>query len=211
MRKRILFIIFIVFIMNLIGGCSVNDGQGVHDAEELNYEDIVDEIIRFHVIANSDSEEDQNLKLRVRDRVIEYVSNELRNIGNIEEAREIILNNQENIEKIAREVIGENGYSYTIDSELSKENFPDKYYGDMLFPQGEYEAFRILIGNAVGQNWWCVMFPPLCFVDETMEVVNSNEIEERIDKSKDSNLHENKSLETKNLKFKFKIFDIFSK
>ena len=153
-------------------------------------EDIQNEIIRFHVLANSDTEEDQNLKLKVRDKVIENMSSKFIGCSNIDDARKIMLDSMDEVNSIAKEVIEENGYSYRVKSELSRENFPDKMYGDTLFPQGNYEAFRILIGEANGQNWWCVMFPPLCFVDESKQVVNSDEtkesLEKVIDKNKDS-------------------------
>lgn len=216
MRKRI-FIICLIFIIFSMSGCSSSIvGQGVEENDELIYEDIVNEIIRFHVIANSDSEEDQTLKLKVRDKVIEYVSDKLKELKDLNEAREFIVNNKSTIESIAKETVIENGYSYEVTSMLSRENFPDKAYGDLIFPQGEYEAYRILIGEAKGQNWWCVMFPPLCFVDETKEAIDSKEIEERLfeekakdDKDMKSDIESNNK--KTNIKFKSKIFEVLFK
>ncbi|MDB1949529.1 stage II sporulation protein R [Clostridium tertium] len=217
MRKRIFIIMCLIFIIFSITGCSSSIiGQGNEENNELAYEDIVNEIIRFHVIANSDSEEDQNLKLKVRDRVIEYVSDKLKDCKDLSEAREFIVNNKSTIESIAKDTIIENGYSYEVTSMLSRENFPDKVYGDLVFPQGEYEAYRILIGEAKGQNWWCVMFPPLCFVDGTKDAVDSKEIEKKISEGKYKDENDIKST-TKNknkkakIKFKSKIFEVLFK
>jgi stage II sporulation protein R len=209
--KKIIVVISLMFFMFGISGCSSSViGQGLEEDRELVYEDIVNEIIRFHVIANSDSEEDQNLKLKVRDKVIEYVSGNLKNCQDLSEARKFIIDNKDNIEYIARSVVRENGYSYEVTSMLSRESFPDKAYGDLIFPQGEYEAYRILIGESKGQNWWCVMFPPLCFVDGTKDAVDSKNIEEMLinEKKYDNKKSKNKD---NNIKFKSKIFEFLSK
>lgn len=199
--KKIMGISFIITIFLLIGCTSVSNNDLLNN-EELKYEEIKNEIIRFHVLANSDSTEDQDLKIKVRDAIIEYVYKELESSKSIEESREYLINNKDIIEGIAKEVIISSGYNYNVNSSLSKENFPDKMYGDILFPQGEYEAFKILIGEAEGQNWWCVMFPPLCFVDETKETIDNYKTRE--------NLEINEELEVKEenkIVFKFKILE----
>ncbi|GAA0087096.1 stage II sporulation protein R [Clostridium sp. CTA-7] len=209
--KKIIVVISLMFFMFGISGCSSSVvGQGLEEDRELVYEDIVNEIIRFHVIANSDSEEDQNLKLKVRDKVIEYVSGNLKNCKDLSEARKFIIDNKDNIEYIARSVVSENGYSYEVTSMLSRESFPDKAYGDLIFPQGEYEAYRILIGESKGQNWWCVMFPPLCFVDGTKDAVDSKNIEEMLINEKKYGNKKSKNKDN-NIKFKSKIFEFLSK
>ncbi|MBD7915170.1 stage II sporulation protein R [Clostridium sp. Sa3CUN1] len=205
MKKIILVIIVMLINTGFISCTNLNGRENVSYNDELVYEDIVNEIIRFHVIANSNSEEDQNLKLKVRDKVIEFVSYNLKDCTSIDESREFIIDNKSKIEEIAKEVVKENGYSYDVTSALSRENFPDKVYGDVIFPQGEYEAYRILIGEAKGENWWCVMFPPLCFVDGTKEVVDSNKIINSLESNKDEDSNKNK------VKFKFKIFEILFK
>lgn len=193
--KKILVITFVIFICLFVSCTSVYNINSL-GSTELSYEDIKDEIIRFHVLANSDSSEDQELKLKVRDAVIEYVYKELENSKSIEESREYLIKNKSLIEEVAKEVIINSGYNYEITSSLSKENFPDKMYGEILFPQGEYEAFRILIGEAEGQNWWCVMFPPLCFIDETKETIDNYKTRENLDVR-----------EERKIVFKSKIFD----
>lgn len=203
MKKNISVVIFIIFIFMLNGCTGLTDCNSMNfeneEVEELVYEEIVDKIIRFHVIANSNSDEDQELKLKVRDRVIEYVSDKLKNSKSLDESREFINNNKKNIEDIANAVISENGYSYKVNSSISKVNFPDKVYGDVIFPQGEYEAYRIIIGEGNGENWWCVMFPPLCFVDGTKEAIDSTKV---IDSLSDNSQEENE------IQFKSKVYEI---
>lgn len=145
-------------------------------------ESLEGKLIRFHVIANSDTAADQALKLKVRDKVLEYISPKLSNSKSIEESREIIKANDEAIKKIAQNVVEKNKYNYTVTTELSKQVFPVKTYGNITLPQGEYEAYRILIGNGGGQNWWCVMFPPLCFIDITKGEVSYEETQKAMKK-----------------------------
>lgn len=206
MKNKILIVVLILIVLNLSSCANVKSGQDFNLNNELVYEDIVNEIIRFHVIANSDSDEDQSLKLKVRDKVVEFVSSSLRNCESLDDARNFLISNKSEIESIAKSVVDENGYSYNVTSTLSRENFPDKVYGDVVFPQGEYEAYRILIGEAKGQNWWCVMFPPLCFVDGTKEVVDSKEVINTLENNKD----DDKGKENK-IKFKFKLFEMIFK
>lgn len=203
MKNKIFIVLLLIWVLNLN---SCTSGKLLEDSiqtKELIYEDIANEIIRFHVIANSNTDEDQALKLKVRDEVIEFVSNSLNGSKNLDESRQFIIDNKSNIEDIAKSVIIENGYSYNVTSTLSRENFPDKIYGDVVFPQGEYEAYRILIGEAKGENWWCVMFPPLCFVDGTKEAIDSTEVVEKLEGN-------NKKEKVKNnkVKFKFKLFQM---
>lgn len=151
--------------------------------------DIQESVFRLHVIANSDSAEDQNLKYIVRDSVIEYI-NEISN--NASSKDEVILIAQEHlseIENIALQTIKDNGYNYPVKVSIGNFAFPSKKYGDITLPPGYYDALKIEIGEATGQNWWCVMFPPLCFVDvtsgvvpdESKEVMKNNLSEEEYD------------------------------
>ena len=206
MKKKICVVVLLFIILNLSGCTSSEVGQDSDPVNELVYEDIVDEIIRFHVIANSNSDEDQSLKFKVRDKVIDFVSSKLSNSKSLDESRDIIINNKKDIEDIAQSVVYENGYSYNVTSALSRENFPDKVYGDVVFPQGEYEAYRILIGDAKGENWWCVMFPPLCFVDGTKEAVDSQKVLSSLEKNNGKEKSKNNKI-----KFKSKLFEILFK
>ena len=135
---------------------------------------IAEEIIRFHVLANSDSTQDQALKLRVKDTLVKSLSPFLQDADTIDEARIILSGKLSYIQKIAEDTILQNGYHYSVAVSLENCYFPLKIYGDYTFPQGTYEALRVQIGEAEGKNWWCVMFPPLCFVDETYSIVDTD-------------------------------------
>lgn len=140
------------------------------DMNELQ-ENIADKIIRFHVIANSDSDEDQELKLEVKEAIVKYISPYFEKSESIEESREILLGLSDEIEKLANEVITSKGYTYTVTVSLKDCYFPTKAYGDIVLPPGYYESYQIEIGEAQGKNWWCILYPPLCFVDVTHGVV----------------------------------------
>ncbi len=144
-------------------------------------EDYKEKLIRFHVIANSDSDEDQALKLKVRDEVINYLQPKLLESKSIKESEEIIKNYYANLENISKSIIDENGYKYDVRVSIEYSEFPTKQYSSVVLPAGEYKALKVVIGEGKGKNWWCVMFPPLCFVDESNGV---------IDKSTDEKLKE---------------------
>ena len=187
-------------------------------------ESIAQKIIRFHVLANSDSEKDQSLKLKVKDNVLSYTTNILGNSKSIDESRKLLQENDSKIKKIAESTIKNLGYSYAVKTELSEENFPVKSYGNITLPQGEYEAYRIIIGDGSGKNWWCVMFPPLCFVDATKgevekkktsdemkEVLNQDEYKLVDNEPKSSvNTSENgDDFDRSKIVFRSKVFDFF--
>jgi stage II sporulation protein R len=133
---------------------------------------IAEDIIRFHVIANSDSAEDQALKLTVKDTLVESLKPFLNDTGTITQARTVISDKLTYLQEIAEQIIQQNGYNYPVKVNLEECYFPLKIYGDYSFPAGTYEALKVQIGTAEGKNWWCVMFPPLCFVDETYSIVD---------------------------------------
>lgn len=128
-------------------------------------------IMRFHVRANSDTEEDQELKLAVKEDVVAYLKPLLEDCDNVAESKDVIVSNLQNLYTIAIDTIVEQGYDYPVKVYVTEEEFPAKSYGNITFPAGKYQALRIDIGEAKGQNWWCVMYPPLCFIDETTAVV----------------------------------------
>lgn len=128
---------------------------------------LADNLIRLHVVANSDTANDQALKIKVRDAVINYMKDKLKDSRDIEETKNIINRNLEAVEKIAEEEIAKNGRAYPVNVTLGAYPFPTKNYGDVTLPAGYYEALKVVIGEGKGANWWCVLFPPLCFVDAT--------------------------------------------
>ena len=158
-----LLILFCVLVL-CISVCTV---LPIHGEEEI-YESVV----RLHVLANSDSEEDQALKLKVRDAVLAYVSPLVIDSASREEAQEIISRELDEIQRVAQRAVEENGYDYPVDVTLTLEEYPTRNYESMSFPSGEYVSLRVLIGESEGQNWWCVLFPPLCLSAATEKSAN---------------------------------------
>lgn len=138
---------------------------------------IAQEVLRFHVLANSDSEEDQQLKLQVKTAVVSYLEGMLPEDVTLEETRNLVKTHMEEISHRAKEVIQKEGYAYPVTVSLTETYFPEKTYGDCTLPAGEYEALQVKIGEAEGQNWWCVLYPGLCFLDETHAVVKQEKMQ----------------------------------
>lgn len=136
------------------------------------------EIVRFHVLANSDTEEDQELKLKVRDSVGAYVSKLLDGVTTREETIQVMENHLSEIKKVAEEEIKRQGYEYPVRVGIKQVDFPVKSYGVYHLPAGEYTSLQVLIGDAKGANWWCVMYPNMCFMGNTYEIVEGKEKEQ---------------------------------
>lgn len=122
-------------------------------------------IIRLHVTASSNSARDQGIKLQVRDAVLEHMQSR-DDIKSRDDMEEYIINNRARLEKIAEGVVASNGCDDNVKVALGVRYIPEKTYGDMTFPAGSYEALDFTIGDGRGENWWCVLFPPLCLLDE---------------------------------------------
>ena len=171
--KNFFVIVFLLFIFVFINACNYVTAVS---------NNISDNVFRLHVIANSDSEDDQNLKYIVRDAVIDFVNSSTTGATCKEELIEML--DLDAIRSVAQNTVWEQGYSYPVSVELGHFDFPTKTYGDISLPAGFYDALRIKIGDSSGQNWWCVMFPPLCFVDVSSGIVpdSSKELlEENLD------------------------------
>ena len=174
-------------------------------------EGLSDNVFRLHVIANSDKEEDQNLKYIVRDNLVEYMNNLCKNCSSKEEVIQIANNNIENFKKIAEDVVKKQGYQYNVEVEIGNFEFPTKTYGDISFPAGFYDALKVKIGKAEGQNWWCVMFPPLCFVDISTGIVPESSKE---DLKQNLSTEEYKIIsdtQDSNISVKFKLIEFFER
>ncbi|MCB2289210.1 stage II sporulation protein R [Clostridium sp. CS001] len=206
MKKFILTVSTIIIVISIVVNTSTINGKA-------SQQDISSKLIRFHVIANSDDKIDQGLKLKIRDAVLKYVSPKLKDCKDIEESRKIINNEDKNIKGISEAVIKENGFKYSVATALSQEYFPVKTYGNITLPQGKYEAYRIIIGTGTGQNWWCVMFPPLCFVDITKGNVSYEKTEKEMKNvlSEDEYKLVDNTVSNKKIIVKFKLTEIFSK
>lgn len=160
--KNSLILLFLLFLYISISAISYVNAVS---------SDIENSVFRLHVIANSDTKEDQDLKYKVRDNLIEYMNSLCKDVTSKEEAIKISKLHEEDFLNIANNTIKENGYSYPVTIEFGNFSFPTKDYGDISLPAGYYDALRIKIGEAKGQNWWCVMFPPLCFVNVSSGIV----------------------------------------
>lgn len=137
--------------------CLLSGARALHTQDEL-----ADKVVRLHVLANSDSEEDQALKLQVRDAVLDRAEELLAQTSSRAEAEGKLRGQLLEFERLAEAVVREAGYDYEVTAELTDTEFPTREYEDFTLPAGEYLALRILIGDAAGRNWWCVVFPPLC-------------------------------------------------
>lgn len=171
-NKRLVFtmIMFSLFLSVVAGFLIYNKKTSLNN-----------KVIRFHVLANSDSNLDQQIKLKIKDKIINYVAPFLENSASLEESKSILISNEKNIINIANEILKEHGQTYTASVELGRFDFPVKSYGDIVFPSGKYDAFRVKLGKAEGKNWWCVMFPPLCFID-AKNAVSSEKMEDELEK-----------------------------
>lgn len=161
-KEHIIRLAILALILSVFAAWMVSNTY----AEDVNA-GLSQNLVRLHVIANSDSKADQELKLKVRDAIIEYMKEKLADSKDINETRAIINDNLKNIEKVSREVILKNNSDYSVKATMGNYDFPTKVYGDIALPAGEYEALRVVIGDGAGANWWCVLFPPLCFCDAT--------------------------------------------
>lgn len=172
--------------------------------------DISNSVFRLHVIANSDSEQDQSLKYKVRDNLIKYMNNICANCSTKQEAINLVTLHQEEFKQVALETIKNEGYCYDVNIEIGNFEFPTKQYGDISLPAGFYDALKVEIGEAKGKNWWCVMFPSLCFVDISNGIVpeESKEDLQNVLSDEEYSIISDKS--NFGIKFKFKILEFFA-
>lgn len=203
--KKIKIIITLTFLLAIfIFTCAYSYAFAVSN-------NLHDSIFRLHVIANSNSEEDQNLKYIVRDNLINYINENCTNISSKDQITQYSQNHLEQIKKIAENTIKQNGFNYPVTVEIGNFEFPTKTYGDISFPAGSYDAIRVKIGKSSGKNWWCVMFPPLCFVNTTTGIIpDSSKKELQKSLSNESYMLISES-NNSSIAFKFKILELFEK
>lgn len=164
MKKRFITGLLIAFFVFVAGGWSLLlANEGGAGERTLG----PDKLIRLHIIANSDSAADQAIKYQVRDAVTGYLGPILAEAASPAAARQIVVANREEILAIAGRTLAAAGADYPVNFEIGYFDFPLRAYGALVLPAGRYEAVRLLLGDASGQNWWCVLFPPLCFIDGT--------------------------------------------
>lgn len=136
--------------------------------------EIAAKILRFHVLANSDSDEDQNVKLKVRDAVGQMLQDKLKNAKDRKETEAIVRKNLPQIIETAEQTLQKEGYRYGAKARIADVEFPVKTYGNYTFPEGTYRALQITLGNGKGHNWWCVLYPNMCFQGSVYEVVDES-------------------------------------
>lgn len=191
MRKGLMLILTFICLFTLF--------ETEQAISEATVEMIPEEAIRLRILANSNTEKDQQLKYDVRDEVNQYLYPLVKDVEDIEETRRIIQSHLTEIEAVVATTINEKGYTDTFTADFREDvAFPVKKYGPYLYPAGNYEALLITIGDGLGDNWWCVLFPSLCYLDLSME--EKEEIDEV-----DREVTEEKK------KISFFLFDLFKK
>jgi stage II sporulation protein R len=176
-NKRGLAIGILLFIASGWGLLFYQEKQGTPIvSDRSNY-------VRLHILANSDSVQDQNVKLKVRDAVIAYLTPHVKDVTDTQEAKNIIVSHREEIMLVAQKCLAANGADYPVDIQIGNFAFPVRSYGNLVLPEGEYQAVRILLGRAAGQNWWCVLFPPLCFVEGTTALASPSIANQQAEKN----------------------------
>lgn len=199
MKFKKLLIIFVLFLLYFIFNSISYSSCISHDLES--------NLFRLHIIANSDSEEDQNLKLFVRDNVINYLKNY--QFSNKNELITFLKTQEKELNQVIQSAINQKGYNYNFTIEIGNSFFPQKKYENIILPSGYYDGLKIKIGKAEGKNWWCVLFPPMCLINEsTCELPEGSEL--ILENSLSEECNSIVSSDTQKYKFKFKIVDFFN-
>ena len=198
MRKKII-LSAIIIVAALIGFKSYQK----HEIQQS----IAHKILRFHVLANSDSDADQNVKKQVRDAVGTYLRPYLEECSDMEMTRKVVNEQMQEVIEVSKDVLRDNGFTYNVTAEITHTDFPEKVYGEYTFPAGEYEALEIRLGNGEGHNWWCVLYPNMCFKGTVYEVVEDEACKElkEVLSPKEYETVFNKG----NYEIRFKILEIF--
>lgn len=168
---------------------------------EASCQEIQQDIFRLHILANSDTQEDQSLKLKVRDEILKYTERFYKSAASKEEAIKITSENLQSIANKAKEVVTENGYDYQVKARIADVYFNTRTYENVTMPSGTYKALQIEIGRAEGKNWWCVMYPSLCVGASA----NYQELKDNMNDNEYNLLTEEKT------EYKFKIIEYFEK
>lgn len=203
MMKVGLFLLVMFFVFGIINYVYINTDRELAD--------VSDKLVRLHVIANSDSIEDQDLKRKVRDEVILQMSPKFEGLKDVNQVKQVIADNINLIENIAAKVVEESQKSYGAKALVGNFDFPTKIYGNLTLPAGNYQALKIVLGSGEGQNWWCVMFPPLCFIDIAHGVVpeeTMEQLKESLNEDEYKLLTSARTGEDVPVKLKFRIVEI---
>ncbi len=162
MRRTLTALVLLGAVLGLVSLLRLNQGP------------VYDGVIRLHVIANSDSRQDQALKLQVKDRVVALMRQELRGVQDLDQAKNRTRGCLPLIQREVQAEVRKQGYDYPVRVSMGQYEFPTRFYGNLVFPQGRYEAVKVIIGDGQGRNWWCVLFPPLCLVSSQEQGLTLN-------------------------------------
>lgn len=169
LKKKIIISLMAGLIgIGIYGEIATKNAMEINAKENIQSQ-ISQKILRFHVLGNSDDKADQDVKLRVRDAVGKYIEPKLEESKDINTTRKIVNDNMDGIIETANSVLKENGFSYKATGRIKNTDFPEKTYGQYTFPEGEYEALQIVLGEGKGHNWWCVLYPNMCFKGSVYE------------------------------------------
>ncbi|MCH5297308.1 MAG: stage II sporulation protein R [Ruminococcus sp.] len=169
---------------------------------EAQCSELSKDVFRLHILANSDSKADQSLKIKVRDKVLEFTEDLFNSASSKEEAESIISDNLQSISNVAYQTVIDNGYDYKVTAQITNMYFSTRYYEEYTLPSGMYDALRITIGEGEGHNWWCVMYPSICISSaqdkdsKAKEVFDENEYD---------------IVRNEQYQYKFKIVEMFEK
>ncbi|MCD8090291.1 MAG: stage II sporulation protein R [Clostridiales bacterium] len=172
-------------------------------------DDITSEVFRFHILANSDSEEDQALKLALRDEILKNYEGFLTSSHSKAETMSFFRSHLSEIKSISEEFLKAKGCNYSVKAEVAKSAFPIRKYGDFTLPAGTYDCLKISIGKAAGHNWWCVMFPPLCYVEGTYDEAGENACRDSLSPDVYSIISGDSEAAPANVKLKLKIVEFW--
>ena len=200
MNKRIVF--FIILFLYVFS-CAISYSKSINENLSSN-------IFRLHIVANSDNAEDLELKYKVRDSLLDYMQELTKDLTDKNDVVSTVYNHLVDFKSIALKVINENGFDYNCSVSIQNIKFPTKNYGDIKLPCGFYDALEVKIGNGDGHNWWCIMFPPLCFVNLESGIVpqdSKDYLENSLNDEEFSLITE----DSNSIKLKFKIVEIFQK
>lgn len=179
----------ILYILLLCTGTMISLYSPQSEAAAQGATVIPNEAIRLRILADSDSDKDQTIKRLVRDEVNKEITKWVKDLTSLDDARNVISSRLPDIQKIAEKVVTSQGSTQTVKTEFDKVQFPTKLYGQFIYPAGEYEAILITLGEGEGANWWCVLYPPLCFLDFS----NGEAVSQGFDGKNDAKQREEKS------------------
>lgn len=183
MKKRRLFLL-VIFCLSAVTLLSLTACDAFAEAFLPGENNVSEQVVRIHIRANSNDAEDQAVKLAVRDEITAYLTSKLDGCKNKSDALQRLAAERDTLTQIAQNTLYENGYDYKASVELKNEHFPERVYDGYVFPEGDYDALMIYLGEGAGDNWWCVAFPPLCFVPDAdgEDIVYKSWVKEMLDK-----------------------------